>query len=131
MAFTFSTTPSYDNQMLASGSGADEIGIYTTLTGPASYTTGGESFVVARDLGLSAIKHFDCELNDNGTNVRWLTYDRTNTKIRAWKEQDVTETDSGTETSTVRESIEEANGTNLSTITYRVRILGTRKNFSS
>jgi hypothetical protein len=116
MAFTFSTSPSYDNQMPASGSGADEIGIYTTLTGPASYTTGGESFVVARDFGVSAIKHFSCEVNAaSATDVIVLVYDRTNTKLIALDE-------AGTQIS---------NGTDLSARTFRVRILGTRKNFSS
>ena len=49
-------------------------------TGPASYTTGGESFP-PEDLKMNTL---DVVLfgiaSDGGTNIRWVTYDKTNEK---------------------------------------------------
>lgn len=115
MAFTFLTNEA-DARATGSGSDSTQVELFVTATGPASYTTGGEAFVVARDLGLSAIKFFSCEKNSaSATDVIEIIYDRTATKLIALDE-------AGTQI---------ANATDLSGRTFRFRIIGTRKDVST
>ena len=128
MAFTFGLIEE-DARAIGSGSDSTQVELYVTATGPVSYSAGGEAIVVARDFGLSAIKHFSCEELDNGTTLRKLTYDRTNTKLRAWLMAAVTEGTSGTGTQVIW--VEQTAADDLHTYTYRMRIVGTRKTVST
>ena len=115
MAFTFGLIEE-DARAIGSGADSTQVELYVTATGPASYTTGGEAIVVARDFGLSAIKHFSAEVNAaSATDVVNIIYDRTNTKLVALDE-------AGTEITST---------TNLSARTFRFRVIGTRKTVST
>jgi hypothetical protein len=83
---------------------------YVDITGPASYTTGGEALsqsdlnALVGDVGVKIgdLNHFDAEVTSGG---HTLFLDRTNSKILFWN---------GT--------TQIANATNLSTFTSRVRV---------
>jgi hypothetical protein len=77
-------------------------------TGPASYVTGGDSFVPA-DVSLGVIEVAPGGVATDGTTVRLLAYDYTNQKYQ-WFVPNT--------------NVEVANGVNLSTFLIRLEIIG-------
>jgi hypothetical protein len=73
MAITKTTVRFYD----VAGVRRRGVGTYT---GPASYTTGGDS-ITPGDLGLGATEHVIFEVATDGTNFRLLMYDHTNQTV--------------------------------------------------
>jgi hypothetical protein len=53
---------------------------FVTVTGPASYSAGGDSFAPS-DFGWSTFDHVSCELAWSGTAARLVVYDYTNSKL--------------------------------------------------
>lgn len=102
MPIDITTVPRHD-------SSNDRIRKFITVTGPSSYPTGGEAIAPA-SFGLGRVDLFNAEdgLAAAGTSIRRLRYDYTNQKIQ-WFGENFNEI---------------ANGTDLSTYTARVEVIG-------
>lgn len=103
---------------LESGAGGNEVVMTATLTGPTSYTTGGEAFtqaVIRTLLQIDSISFFLAEVNSaSATDVVNLVYDRAANKLIALDE-------AGTQI---------ANATDYSARTFRVFIVGIRRSLT-
>lgn len=87
----------------------DRIRKFITYTGPASYTTGGETIALT-EIGLGAFHQFNAEpaKTATGTSIRLIRFDYTAQKAQ-WYGENFNEI---------------ANGTDLSTYSARVEVIG-------
>jgi len=109
MAFTVSSVE-LDQPFASESRNADLQRGHALLTGPASYTTGGEAFTAAL-LGVKDFVVVNFEAFSIGSAENAVSYDRTNDKLQVW-----TDYPGGTEVGST---------TDLSGRTYRMDFLAT------
>ena len=90
---------------------------YTAITDDTTWNAGGEAFDASATSGLKEINQVSIE--NSGGYV--FEYDRANAKIKAYVQHDPAE-----ETGGANKPLQEATGLNLTTITMRISVVGTR-----
>ena len=108
MPFTLSGVPNEIPNRFTNGNRNKTIMLHCNLVGPASYTTGGETYAtLSKALGLTSIEYLSGHVT-SGVN-RSITHDAANDKILAFGAT----------------GSQESGSADLSTLTYSTLVIGT------